>query len=392
MKIAYFDCISGISGDMVLGALLDLGLPQKVLLEEIQRLPIGGYEIRVSRQERMSIHGTRVEVLVEHHKHSHRSFFQIRSMIQESSLSDEDKGLSLRIFERLARAEGKIHKKEIDEVHFHEVGAIDSIVDVVGSAIGINRLGLDRVIASELPLGRGFVSCRHGILPVPAPATLELLKGIPVRDSGIESELVTPTGAAIISTVAAEFKNLPKLKIESIGYGVGKRELSERPNLLRILVGEMESAAVRTDIVIEAYIDDMNPQLCDFLLDRLFEEGALDVTFSSLQMKKNRPAILLKVICDPQSLGTLIDCIVRESTTIGLRYYEVQRYCLKRIIKRVKSPWGMARAKVSLDIHGKAINALPEYDDCKRIAKKSQVPLKEVYQKVLMTYLERYGQ
>ena len=388
MKLAYFDCFSGISGDMVLGALVDLGLPQKVLLEELQKLSLNGYKILISRQERMSINGTRVEVLVEHHEHSHRSFFQIRSIIQESGLSDEDKALSIRIFERLARAEAKIHNKEIDDVHFHEVGAVDSIVDIVGSAIGINRLGVDRVIASELPLGRGFVKCHHGILPVPAPATLELLKGIPVRDSGIQSELVTPTGAAILSTVATDFTAFSSMKIKGIGYGVGKKESSERPNLLRILVGERDSSANRTDIVIEANIDDMNPQICDYMLDRLFEEGALDVTFSPLQMKKNRPAILLRVICDPLHLRTMIDCIVRESTTIGLRYYEVQRYCLMRRIRRIKSPWGMVRVKVSADDSGKTINAFPEYDDCKRIAKKSGVPLKEVYQKVLMTYLE----
>lgn len=389
MKIAYFDCFSGISGDMVLGALVDLGLSREVLLEGLQQLPVHGYKIQISRQERMSIHGSRVEVVIEHHEESHRSFSHIRSMIQESGLSDEDKELSIRIFERLARAEAKIHNKEIDEVHFHEVGAIDSIVDIVGSAIGINRLGVDRVVSSELSLGRGFVSCHHGILPVPTPATLELLKGIPVRDSGIESELVTPTGAAILSTVAADFKALPNIKIEKIGYGVGKRTLKERPNLLRILVGEVDSALLRTDIVIEVNIDDMNPQMCDYLLECLFQEGALDVTFSPLQMKKNRPAILLRVLCDSHHLRALIQCIVRESTTIGLRYYEVQRYCLMRKIKRVKSPWGMVRVKVCEDVDGKTINALPEYDDCKRIAKRSGVPLKEVYQKALMTYLER---
>lgn len=392
MKIAYFDCFSGISGDMILGALVDLGLPRKVLLEGLQKLSLHGYKIRISKQERMSIHGTRVEVLIEHHEHSHRSFLQIRSMIQESGLSDEDKSLSIRIFERLARAEAKMHNKAIDDVHFHEVGAVDSIVDIVGSAIGINRLGVERVIASELPLGRGFVKCHHGILPVPAPATLELLEGIPVRDSGIESELVTPTGAAIISTVATDFSAIPRMKIKGIGYGVGKKEFSERPNLLRILIGERDSAVYRTDIVIEANIDDMNPQLCDYILDRLFEEGALDVTFSPLQMKKNRPAIQLRVLCDPPHLRTMIDCIVKESTTIGLRYYEVQRYCLKRKIRKVKSPWGMVRVKVSADDSGKTINALPEYDDCKRIAKRSGVPLKEVYQKVLLTYLESHEQ
>jgi len=389
MKIAYFDCFSGISGDMVIGALLDLGIDRKVIFDELKGLNLHDYEIRVSREERMSIHGSRWEVVFEHHDHPHRKYSEIRSMIVESHLEERDKELSLQIFDRLARAEARIHMKDIEEITFHEVGAVDSIVDVVGSAIGINRLQVDRIFSSEVPLGRGFVSFDHGTLPLPAPATLEILRGVPVRDSGIDCELVTPTGAAILRTVAEGYGAIPRMMLERVGYGVGKGVFRDRPNLLRIIVGEAELAMVTKDWVIEANIDDMNPQLCDYLLERLLGEGALDVTFSPIQMKKNRPGILLRAICDSFNLSSLVDCIVRESTTIGLRYYEVNRYCLERRIKRVRSPWGLVRIKVSMDSEGKVINALPEYDDCKVIAKRTSIPLKEIYQKVMLAYFEK---
>jgi uncharacterized protein (TIGR00299 family) protein len=388
MNIAYLDCFSGISGDMVLGAILDLGLEKELLLEELRGLNLKGYEIRVSKEERMSIHGTRCDIFIRDSDHPHRSYSEIRSIILDSGLKEMDKELSLKIFDSLARAEAKIHMKDINEIQFHEIGAIDSIIDIVGSAIGINRLGVGRIYSSEIPIGRGFVSCHHGILPLPAPATLELLRGIPLRDSGINAELVTPTGAAILCTVAKEFGKIPPMKVERIGYGVGKDFLKDRPNLLRIIVGEGEFGGERKDWVIEANIDDMNPQLYDYLMERLLEEGALDVTFSPLQMKKNRPGILLKVLCDSLFLPKIIDCIVQESTTIGLRYYEVNRYCLEREIKRILTPWGYARIKISTDTCGNILNVLPEYDDCKRIAKKTSIPLKEVYQKVIMAYLE----
>ena len=300
MTTAYFDCFSGISGDMVLGALIDLGFPRGELREGLAKLPLSHYQLKIEKKKCSQIGGLRVEVGILKQENSDRTFSSIRKMIDGSLLDGKTKDLSIKIFHRLAEVEAKIHQQSLSQVHFHEVGATDSIIDIVGSALGINYLQIDRVYSSKIPLGTGLVDCQHGILPLPSPATLELLKGVPVYSKGDEGELVTPTGAAILTTLTDRFGPLPPLKIERIGYGAGERvsQPHKIPNLLRIIVGK-EEKGIETDrvVVIETNIDDMNPEIYDYLMEKLFDQGALDVSLSFLQMKKNRPGTLLKVIC-----------------------------------------------------------------------------------------------
>jgi len=278
MRIAYFDCFSGISGDMILGAMVDLGLPKAKLEDELSKLSLSGYEITCSTEARMEISGSRVKVLLKEKDTDHRSFPDIRRLIDGSSLDKDTKELSIKVFLRLAEAEAKIHRKDIDSIYFHEVGAVDSIVDVVGSVVGIIHFGIEEVYTSRIPLGSGFVTCRHGTLPLPAPATMELLKGKPVYEAGVEGELVTPTGAAIITTLTDKFGRMPPMIIRDIGYGVGGKEFREVPNLLRVILGDDErEREIDRVTVVETNIDDMNPEVYDFLMERLFEEGSLDV-------------------------------------------------------------------------------------------------------------------
>ncbi|MFH1625274.1 MAG: nickel pincer cofactor biosynthesis protein LarC [Pseudomonadota bacterium] len=387
MKVAYFDCSSGISGDMILGALIDLGLPKTKLENELKKLSLGGYEIVYSRETRMEIDGSRVTVFLKEKDVDHRSFSDIRRLIEESSLDKATKELSTKVFRRLAEAEAKIHGKEVDDIHFHEVGALDSILDVVGSIVGINHFGVDQIYASRIPLGSGLVTCQHGTLPLPAPATLELLKDKPVCQPGIEGELVTPTGAAIITTLTDKFGRMPPMTIRSIGYGVGQRELEEVPNVLRVIMGEDErKKEIDRVTVIETNIDDMNPEIYDFLMERLFEEGALDVSLSPVQMKKNRPSVLLRVICHEEEKPRVIDTSLGESTSLGVRYYEAERLKVPRRMEEVDTELG----KVHVKIHGDndtTVNVSPEYEDCKKIAKERKVPLKRVYTEVIKAFL-----
>ena len=383
MNIAYFDCFSGISGDMVLGALFDLGLPKTIVEDELKKLSLDGYEISCCADQRMKIRGSKVKVIIKQEDTLHRSFSDIRCLIEGSSLDREVKELSIRVFRTLAQAEAKIHKRDIDSVHFHEVGAVDSIVDIVGSSIGITYFEIDRVYASRIPLGSGFVNCRHGRLPVPAPATLEILKGRPVYETGIQGEMVTPTGAAIIRTLAEDFGRMPSMRIKSIGYGVGDREFEEIPNLLRLILGEDErEKEVDRVTVIETNIDDMSPEVYDFLMERLFEQGALDVSLSSVQMKKNRPGLLLRVICHEEKRLPVIHSIFEETTSFGVRYFEMERVKLKRCVKEIETRFGKVHVKIGRQ-SDKIVNISPEYEDCKRIAKEREIPLKRVYSEVI---------
>ena len=386
MKIAYFDCCAGISGDMVLGALVDSGLDVSILRRELAKLHLGDYSISASKDERHHITGTNIKVRFKESGH-HRTFKEIKNIINKSRLTTKVKVLSTSIFENLAKAEAKVHGCRVDDVHFHEVGAIDSIVDIVGTAIGIEKLGVGQVYASPLPLGSGWVKTSHGRMPVPAPATLELLKGVPVASSPVTSELTTPTGAAIIKTLSLSFGNMPHMEIEGTGYGIGDRSFKEIPNILRLIIGKRTGNTERL-IIVETNMDDMNPQIYEYLMSRLFKNGALDVFLMPIQMKKGRPAILLKVLCPENKKGNIIDTIFEETTTIGVRTYEVERHCLERRIENVSTPYGKVRVKVA-ERNGKVLNIQPEYEDCKEIAEKKKLPLKEVMDSAKKTFLSK---
>lgn len=374
-KIAYFDCCSGISGDMVLGALIDCGLDIKVLRKELAKLPVKDYSISVSKDERHHITGVNFCVRFKESR-LHRTFKEIKILISRSRFSQRVKGLSISIFETLAKAEAKVHGCKADDVHFHEVGAVDSIIDIVGTAIAVEYLGIEKVYASSLPLGSGWVNASHGKMPVPAPATLEILKDVPIAKSIVASELTTPTGAAIIKTLAEDFGSMPHMRIEKTGYGIGDKNFKEIPNILRVVIGKGDACSERL-FVLETNIDDMNPQIYDYLMSRLFKKGALDVFLIPIQMKKGRPAILLKALCNENKKDMLMNIIFEETTTIGIRSYEVDRRCLERNIKEVSTPYGKVKVKVS-EKGGRLINIQPEYEDCKKIAEKENIPLKEV--------------
>ena len=383
MRICYFDCFSGISGNMVLGALIDIGLPECVLLEEVAKLGVEPFDIEVKRNERMRIYGTHVKVRGRGDEGPQRSYREIKRMIKESPLDPPVKERSLDIFHRVAAAEAKIHGEKIDKVHFHEVGALDSIVDVVGAAVGVNHLAIEGVFASRIPVGSGFVHGQHGKLPVPAPATLEILKGIPIYSSSLNEEMVTPTGAAILTSLSAGFGNIPEMRIEKVGYGVGDRVFEGIPNVLRIILGEGDGPREGDRVwVVETDIDDMSPEIYGYLMEKLPEAGALDVTFTPIQMKKNRPGITIKVLCYEAEVDMIIDTLFRESTSIGVRLYSVRREKLSRRTEEVETKYGTVRLKVSTDHRGRAINIMPEYEDCKRIAETMGIPLKEVYREI----------
>jgi hypothetical protein len=382
MKCLYFDCFAGISGDMTLGALLDLGVPLAYLKGELKKLNLAGYQISVAATRRKGIAGKKVQVKHDVHGHSHRSFRTIEALISKSRLNAHIKELSTAIFYRLARAEAHVHQTKIADVHFHEVGAIDSIVDIVGSAICADYLEVKAFFCSALPLGSGFVTCEHGTFPVPAPATLELLNGVPVYASEATGELVTPTGAAIVTALVKTFGALPPMTVSGIGYGAGSRDIPAIPNLLRVMLGETHSAHAGDQVwVLEANIDDMNPEWAGFLMERLFSAGALDVIFIPAQMKKNRPGLLLQVICSEKQQPELLQIIFQESTTAGVRYYRASRAVLQRSESMLKTRFGNMKVK----IFGSGVNAAvaPEFEECRRVAVLKGVPLKEVYAEVI---------
>ncbi|NIS61543.1 MAG: nickel pincer cofactor biosynthesis protein LarC [Proteobacteria bacterium] len=385
MRIAYFDCFSGISGNMILGALLDLGVSKDVLVESLAGLGLEPFEIQTSIQKKGFIRGTHVAVKAKSPPTHERSFREIRELIQMSRLSDKIKQESVEAFRRLAEAEGKIHGQDPEEVHFHEVGALDSIVDIVGSFVAIEALKIEAVYASRLPLGTGTVECRHGTLPVPAPATVELLRGVPVFDAQIQSELVTPTGAAWITTLARNFGRFPEMEIERVGYGVGDRDLGKVPNLLRILLGNLEPLLSQDRVmIVESDIDDMNPEFFEPLMQKLYASGALDVSLTPIQMKKNRPGVMIRAICEETSHLDIAQTILRESTSIGVRYFPVYRRKLDRRIEAVKTRYGDVRVKISTDNEGRIYHISPEYDDCSRLSSENKVSILEIYQEALL--------
>ncbi len=384
MKIAYFDCFSGISGDMILGALVDAGLEMERLKAELARLPLSGYTLSAQTVRRRGLRGTHVEVEVSE-KGVERHLHEIEEIIEGSDLPGDVKSRGLAIFQRLAEAEAHVHGIPVERVHFHEVGAMDAIVDVVGAVIGLWLLGIERVYASPVHVGRGTVECAHGTLPVPAPATQELLRGVPIYGRDVDAELVTPTGAAILTTLAEEFGAAPPMQVERVGYGAGSRDLP-LPNLLRVSIGTKteEAEGYEEDVVavIETNIDDMNPQLYEHVMEQLFDAGALDVFLTQIQMKHNRPGVQLSVLVAEEHIREALDVLFAETTTIGVRSQQMRRWKLRR--EQVSAETRYGRVSVKVARRGEAVlNVKPEYQDCRRIAEKCSVPLKEVYQAAL---------
>jgi uncharacterized protein (TIGR00299 family) protein len=449
MRIAYLECFSGMSGDMFLGALVDAGVSPRVLEDTVAALRVGA-RLEISRVTRSGISATKVDVWVEGekdlpreeywerqerehshsdqpsghahehehdghshpnpgetwtepalslpkgvsapHEHSHgRGLTEIRGIIHAASISEGARNTSIAIFEALGQAEAKIHNTSIESVRFHEVGAVDAMVDIVCAAVGAEALEVDEIICSSLNVGGGTVKCAHGTFPVPAPATVELLKDAPVYSSGLQAELVTPTGAAIVSTLARRFAAFPGMKIEKSGYGAGSRDFPGHPNVVRLTIGETVSNALaaktasETVTVLEANLDDLNPQVFGYVMDRLFEEGALDAFVMPAQMKKNRPGALLTVLCKPEDASNLAQLIFTETTTLGVRRRDEMRQTLVRCWENVRTPWGEVRIKIA-SMNGTITNYAPEYEDCRRIAVEHHVPLKTVIQEAARAY------
>jgi uncharacterized protein (TIGR00299 family) protein len=379
MKIAYLDCFSGVSGDMFVGSLLDAGLSIERLKEIIAGLKLNGYTLSAKKEERNQIFGTRFSVVLEQEDQPARHLKDIKEILEGSDLPKSVIEQCILIFERLAIIEGEIHNISPEEVHFHEVGAIDSIIDVVASVAGIHLLGVGKLYVSRIPIGSAIITSVHGPLPVPTPATIALLKGVPVYDSGQDVEMVTPTGAALLTSLGSSFGPMPPMTIERVGYGVGSRTLPDRPNLLRILIGsDADTQRLETVVVLESNLDDMSPELLGYLMDTLLEAGANDVSFSPIQMKKNRPGIRLQVIAHPEDKERLTRIIFRESTTLGIRVSYSQRAVLERKELTVQSPWGKMRVK-EITIRGEDTVLLPEYEECRRIAKENNLALRDVY-------------
>ncbi len=379
MRTAYLDCFSGISGDMFVGALLDAGLSFDKLKDTLGSLPLDGYSLEVKREKKNDVTGTRFIVRPNKKVHSHRGLKDIKGIISKGDLSDRVKEGCFRIFESIALEEGKIHNLPSEEVHFHEVGAVDSIIDIVAAAFGVESLGIASISASSLPLGSGITETAHGRIPIPAPATIALLKGVPVYDSGLRHELVTPTGAALIKEYASSFGAMPPMIIEGVGYGAGSRDLPDRPNLLRIIIGKERSEGhIDTVVILDANLDNANPEWLGFMMDRLFESGALDVYFSPIQMKKNRPGIHVQVIGPPQKKDPLMDILFRESTTLGVRFSYSSRKTLERSQVEIDSPWGKMAVKRVVWPDG-SFSLQPEYESCRKIAEEKGLPLKEIY-------------
>lgn len=380
MKIAYFDCIGGASGDMILGALLDAGLSKADLKEQLSHLRLPGFDLRSQRVLKQGFSAVKVDVLVADDL-PERRLPEIKAIVEESDLVDEIKTQAIHIFDRLGEAEAQIHGIPRDQVHLHELGGLDTIVDVVGTLVGLKALGVGRVFASPVPLGRGFMPGAHGSMPLPAPATLALLKGVPVLGSNLETELVTPTGAALLSSLVESYGPVPAMTLRSVGYGAGGRDLPI-PNVLRLLVGELaapSSASYETLVSLETNIDDLNPQVYGHVMTRLFEAGALDVTLAALQMKKNRPGTQLWVLCKPEDADALVKILFAETSTLGVRRQRVERLSLARSTETVKTPYGPVRVKISR-LDGGEIKITPEYEDCRRLAQEKQVPLREIVQ------------
>ena len=407
MKILYFDCFAGAAGDMILGALLDAGLPFDELKRALGSLAVEGWDVSVDRVVKTGVTATKFRVH-EHshahtgggHHHHHHHLKQIFAAIERSALSDTGKAKAITMFRRLGEAEAAIHGTTLEKVHLHEVGAIDSIIDIVGAVFAIEWFAADKIVVSPMNVGGGMVKSAHGVFPVPAPATVALVKDAPVYSSGIQAELLTPTGALILTEFASEFGPVPAMKIARVGYGAGDRELTETPNVVRVLVGEAQDPETQDRktqdpgpktqrvVVLECEIDDMNPQIFGALMDKLYAAGALEVFYAAVQMKKNRPGTLMTIVAMPDQRETMTEIVFRESTTIGVRYQELSRECLDREMVTVATPLGPVRFKVARR-GGRVFNAQPEFDDLAKLSEERGIPIKDVQALAQKAWLDR---
>jgi hypothetical protein len=379
MKLAYIDPFCGASGDMILGALIDAGAPIGEIHNQLAKLHLGKFQIKTRRTQRGGLTALKLDVATQIDRTGRRDLASILKMIKASRLPSAVIERSAAVFRNLAKAESAAHGREADSVHFHEIGDLDSIVDIVGTCIALEILGVERLFAGEIPVGCGEVRCSHGILPVPAPATSFILRGWKVKDFNIDAELTTPTGAALITTLCRFAGEMPSMQLESVGVGAGERAMQERPNILRVFVGESVPKAREDEEVwvVETNIDDMSPQLYQNISEKLFRSGALDVFFTPVQMKKQRPGILISVIVPARQLAAIEKVLFTESTTFGLRKYRTLRTVLAREMRQVKTPFGKVRVKIGR-LRGEIITASPEYSDCARLARKAKVALKIV--------------
>jgi uncharacterized protein (TIGR00299 family) protein len=393
MKTLYFDCFAGASGDMILGALVSTGVEPRALIAQLELLGVSGWQVNFEQVDRSGISATYARVDTAH-EHAHRHLGDILKIIYDSRLTDGAKDCAARTFSLLAEAEARVHDQPIEKIHFHEVGALDAIIDVCGAAIGFELLGIEQFISSPLRVGTGMTEMAHGRFPIPPPAVAELLKGKPIYAGDIAGEFVTPTGAAIISTVCQSFGPVPSMKIEATGYGAGTRDDDKFPNALRIFVGETEDSTGRPDetlLMIETNIDDMSPQVVGYVMDRAFELGALDCYVTHTQMKKNRPGLLFSVLCRPDEREKFLQMIFAETTTIGARSYQVLRRALAREIVRVETQFGPIDVKVAHTNNG-AVNAMPEFEQCRTAARTADVPLREVQEAARAAYRMQRGE
>jgi pyridinium-3,5-bisthiocarboxylic acid mononucleotide nickel chelatase len=388
MKLAYFDCFSGISGDMTLGALLDAGCDLEHLRTALHGLQVPGWELSAEKVWKNGIAATHVQVKTDDQQ-KHRSLSAILGILKNSQLAPEVRDRAAAIFQKLGEAEARVHDVPIEKIHFHEVGAVDAIVDIVGACVGFHAFGIERFACSPLNIGGGTVKMAHGTLPVPAPATTNLLTGKPTYSNGVQRELVTPTGAAIVATICNSFGPQPAMSVSAIGYGAGTTELEGQPNVLRIMIGEAAENVVpgfdQEIGVIEANLDDMNPQIYGYFLEKALAAGALDVFTTPVQMKKNRPGTLLTVLCQPEDENALMSLIFAETTTFGVRSYRARRRTLPRESVKVKTSFGEVRIKLSR-VNGRLLHVAPEYDDCRRLAVEKNVPLQQVINEALRSY------
>lgn len=382
MKTAYFDCLSGISGDLILGALLDAGIPEELFRKELSLLNMDEFfEMKIYKKKKGFLTATKVDIIPKEET-KHRHLKDIYLIIDKSNLKNTVKEKTKKIFHTLAEGEAKIHNEPIYHVHFHEVGAVDTIIDITGSVIALDILGIEKVYSSPLPMGGGFVTCSHGKIPIPAPATVEILKNkAPMYKDEREGELVTPTGAAVIATIAEKFCSMPPMTISSIGYGSGSYDSDT--DYLRIFTGDISETKEISNIMIETSIDDMNPQIYDYVINKLFSAGALDVTIAPIFMKKQRPAIILSVLIEPEIEKKVRDILFKETTTIGYRKYEVKKIMMERQEEKIVTPLGEVRVKKAS--YENTLRSNPEFDDCKKIAENSGRPLKDI-----IKYIERH--
>ncbi|MCY7345904.1 MAG: nickel pincer cofactor biosynthesis protein LarC [Pyrinomonadaceae bacterium] len=398
MKILYFDCFAGASGNMILGALVALGVDEKELVAQIKLLDVAEFEIEFKTIDKSGIAAVHADVRIPNEK-AHRHLQDIEKIINDSRFSGSVKARAIRIFTRLAEAEAKVHGIEIEKVHFHEVGALDAIVDVVGACVAFEMLGIERFVCSKIHVGSGFVKMAHGKFPVPPPAVAELLQNAPIYSTEIEGELITPTGAAIIATVCEEFGRIPEMTIEKTAYGAGTREYQDFPNVLRLLLGETENQLRITNyelrnedqkpknenqnlILIETNIDDLSPQILGYVMERAFEIGCLDCWFTPIQMKKNRPATMISILCKQDKKEILTELLYTETSTLGVRISEVERNCLPRETVKVETEFGAVDVKTA-KFKGKIVNAKPEYEQIRQIALQSKKSLREIEREVL---------